>query len=435
MKTLAFYSLNNFDPKHGFQIFEFIELCQSKEPTDWIVMNNSGKPPKDFPDPQKETHRIMSFKDCYDFKQRSERYSAVFILGFPDLEDENVKRCYDILMSHSFCKILSFEKELNLGESNRFDFSTFDFNSFWKMFSEEKIPDILPQKFSIAVTNFNYEKYLRQSLMSILDAAIHNGSSGIFDIDVCIVDDCSTDGSRILLESFQRKAGSVFPVKVIYNDRNLGTAASRNLAIQNTSNPWIVYLDSDDWFVRSILYKLSKSIQDNPECSMFQYGDRLYLEDEKRFQYKLPYHTLGMDIYSFMVNDNMGNYCYHRSVFEEQNGYDLSMKTHEDLMFCLRGVSKFKAFRTSDNLINWRIRKPSRHTTGFFSNLEANLPKVASKFFQEIPETVSSGMTICGYHVYPQDFIPNPIDGKISWPGISKGMRGRPWIERYRRLS
>ncbi len=56
-----------------------------------------------------------------------------------------------------------------------------------------------------------------------------------------VVDDCSTDNSREILESWSEH------IKPIYNEQNLGLAASCNKAIRSAIGKYIIRLDADDY--------------------------------------------------------------------------------------------------------------------------------------------------------------------------------------------
>ena len=92
-------------------------------------------------------------------------------------------------------------------------------------------------------------------MLSVL-VAVHNSSQWLpqcldslryntyKDIEVIAVDDCSTDNSLQILNSYAA-ADSRF--KVIHLDKNGGAAHARNIALQHATGEWAMMLDSDDW--------------------------------------------------------------------------------------------------------------------------------------------------------------------------------------------
>lgn len=89
---------------------------------------------------------------------------------------------------------------------------------------------------SIITPVYNAEKTIDTSLQSIKCRRPE-------DVEIILVDDGSTDGTGVLLESFIEK--SSFRCKLIHQE-NKGVAAARNLALDNADGEYLVFLDADD---------------------------------------------------------------------------------------------------------------------------------------------------------------------------------------------
>ena len=63
----------------------------------------------------------------------------------------------------------------------------------------EAVPGKKPPKVSVCVVTYNQEKYVAQGLQSIVDQETD------FDFEIIVGDDCSTDGTREILENFKEK--------------------------------------------------------------------------------------------------------------------------------------------------------------------------------------------------------------------------------------
>jgi glycosyltransferase involved in cell wall biosynthesis len=85
---------------------------------------------------------------------------------------------------------------------------------------------------SIVVNNYNYAQYLDEAIRSALAQTYSN-------IEVIVVDDGSTDGSRAIIDSFGDALVSV------YKD-NGGQASAFNVGFARASGDWILFLDADD---------------------------------------------------------------------------------------------------------------------------------------------------------------------------------------------
>uniref|UniRef100_UPI0018ACDF51 glycosyltransferase family 2 protein n=1 Tax=Citrobacter sp. Res13-Sevr-PEB04-36 TaxID=2777960 RepID=UPI0018ACDF51 len=87
---------------------------------------------------------------------------------------------------------------------------------------------------SIIMPMYNAEHYVRESINSIINQTFK-------DFILYIVDDCSTDSSIQIAESFNDPR-----IIIIKNTSNEGVARSRNKAIKCAQTKYIAFCDSDD---------------------------------------------------------------------------------------------------------------------------------------------------------------------------------------------
>ena len=92
--------------------------------------------------------------------------------------------------------------------------------------------------FSVILTNYNYSKYLPQSIKSVLDQTYKN-------FELIIVDDGSNDNSREIIFNFALKYKD--KIKIIMKN-NKGQASAFNDAYKLSKGDIIVFLDADDYF-------------------------------------------------------------------------------------------------------------------------------------------------------------------------------------------
>lgn len=90
---------------------------------------------------------------------------------------------------------------------------------------------------TIVTTCFNAAETLAASAASVLAQSAGN-------LELYIVDDVSTDGSRAVIEDLVARDPRV---KAIFNTRNMGTYASKNQAIAVAEGAFVTFHDSDDW--------------------------------------------------------------------------------------------------------------------------------------------------------------------------------------------
>lgn len=136
------------------------------------------------------------------------------------------------------------------------------------------------EKVSVIVPIYNVAQYLEKCVNSIYEQSYKN-------IEIIMVDDCSTDGSRELAIELARKdKRAIF----IQKARNRGLSAARNTGMKVIKGKWLMFVDSDDWLEKDCikeLYEIAK--KDNADIVVgglyYSYIDKE--PKEKNFFYNL----------------------------------------------------------------------------------------------------------------------------------------------------
>lgn len=119
-------------------------------------------------------------------------------------------------------------------------------------------------KVSIIVPVFNAEKTLVKCVSCLIKQTLQ-------DIEIILVNDCSTDNSLQILQLLEKQ----FPDKliVINSDKNRGAGGARNIALQYATGEYLGFVDSDDEISLSMYEKLySKAIEgdyDIVDCGFY----------------------------------------------------------------------------------------------------------------------------------------------------------------------
>jgi len=85
---------------------------------------------------------------------------------------------------------------------------------------------------SVVIPSYNCARFLRETLESVFAQTCP-------DVEIIVVDDGSTDGSKELLERFADR------VRVIHQE-NQGVSAARNRGIRESRGEFVAFLDADD---------------------------------------------------------------------------------------------------------------------------------------------------------------------------------------------
>lgn len=89
---------------------------------------------------------------------------------------------------------------------------------------------------SVIITSYNRQKFVAEAIESVL-------SSSYTDFEILIIDDCSTDDTYRIAQTFEQK----YPrIRIFKNAQNLGQFSNRNKAILLSKGKYIKFVDSDD---------------------------------------------------------------------------------------------------------------------------------------------------------------------------------------------
>jgi len=123
-------------------------------------------------------------------------------------------------------------------------------------------------KVSVLIDNYNYEKFLPESIKSVLNQTYQ-------DFEIIIVDDGSKDNSREIIEQFAKKDNRIKPIF----KENGGQASAFNEGFKHCSGELICLLDSDDKFKSNKLEKVVEIYKKGYEYILHDYeliGDTSY---------------------------------------------------------------------------------------------------------------------------------------------------------------
>lgn len=127
---------------------------------------------------------------------------------------------------------------------------------------------------SIIIPVFNVEKHIEKSIDSIFNQTIYTD-----DIEVILVDDCSTDNSGLIIDEYALKYENF---RAIHLDENSGAAGKpRNVGLNIASSDFVMFLDSDDCFMDNALEVLLNKIKDDDELNIVL-GGYVNIHGEKR---------------------------------------------------------------------------------------------------------------------------------------------------------
>lgn len=112
-------------------------------------------------------------------------------------------------------------------------------------------------KVSVIIPNYNHANYLIQRIDSVLNQSYQ-------DFEVIILDDCSTDNSSQVIDSYR---GHPKVSEIIFNKTNSGSTFKqweKGIALANGEFIWIA--ESDDWCEPTLLQELVHGLNMDQNC-------------------------------------------------------------------------------------------------------------------------------------------------------------------------
>ncbi|HMM16326.1 MAG TPA: glycosyltransferase family 2 protein, partial [Petrimonas sp.] len=137
-------------------------------------------------------------------------------------------------------------------------------------------------RFSIIIPIYNVEKYIEECINSVIyQDFIHD------EFEIILIDDGSTDNSSIIAKKLASAHSSI----KYFKQPNGGLSSARNLGILKSLGEYLIFLDSDDfWVGKKHLSHLSQII-DKTKAEIIFYGFTSYFENEKKKQTPFPFYT------------------------------------------------------------------------------------------------------------------------------------------------
>lgn len=89
---------------------------------------------------------------------------------------------------------------------------------------------------SIILPAYNAQAFIAAAIESVLEQTYSNW-------ELIVVDDGSTDQTRLIIESYKQKDERIV---VVYNQQNSGVAHTRNTGLQYARGDYVAFIDSDD---------------------------------------------------------------------------------------------------------------------------------------------------------------------------------------------
>lgn len=211
------------------------------------------------------------------------------------------------------------------------------------------------EKVSVIIPNYNYGRFLRQSIESVFDQTLTAH-------EIIVVDDGSVDDSVEVLNSF----GSSIRVVV---QKNAGVAAARNKGVEIATGDFFAFLDADDYWYPQKLEKQIQKFSSDTEIGFVHCGSTYVDQKGARIKDYVVGEEgwLADELLKFKPVVIANTLVIKRKYFSKIGGFDTKRELHpsEDWDLCYRLSRICKLGFVREPLLYYR-----QHGTGGHTNIE-----------------------------------------------------------------
>ena len=220
---------------------------------------------------------------------------------------------------------------------------------------------------SVVIPCFNSEKFIRESVESVLNQTYKN-------IEIIVIDDGSDDSTPSILQEF---SGFL----TVLNQKNSGAGSARNAGLEASNGEYIAFLDSDDyWDPDKISKQLNLILHE--KLDLVYCGGKII---EKNSNETLLIPKFRGDCYKYFILYptqaiillGCSSALFRKSILLSSGYFDSAFKgAAEDWDFFRRVCIYAKVGYLDDSLVGYRIHENNVSRRGFIDFYTGNLRAV-----------------------------------------------------------
>jgi len=215
-------------------------------------------------------------------------------------------------------------------------------------------------KISVIIPVLNQEKYIKQSIDSVLSQKNCN-------FECIVVDGGSSDGTINILKKYQDK-------RLIWkSEKDNGLSNAVNKGLKKASGNIVTFLGSDDYFYSNdVLHKIDKYFSSHPKskcinanyCIVDSFGNKIqsYVIWYKAILRNLPFQNFLLGITNFIIQPAT---FWRRELMMEVGLFDENLKYCMDYDYWLRITKITKINMINSCVVNYRIHSNSNRGSSY----------------------------------------------------------------------
>lgn len=248
---------------------------------------------------------------------------------------------------------------------------------------------------SIVLPVYNGERFLTQSIESILSQTYTN-------IELIIVDDCSTDKTPEIIVQYMKRDKRV---KVVRHEKNMYLPQALNTGFNMAKGTFYTWTSDDNIYAEDAIEHLVEILIQDSTIDVV-YGNETIIDDEGNIVSKRDAIAAVLEPKLIPVLCCVGAYfMFKKDVFIEIGGYEDKWFLTEDWQFWLKAYNKgFKFFKTEKNKYFYRDNISSLSATRGIevqrNCLKLSLDNLSHNAFRYTSEIVMRAYLKCVGYAY-----------------------------------
>ena len=201
---------------------------------------------------------------------------------------------------------------------------------------------------SVVIPTYNRGNLIIRAINSVLEQTYSN-------IEVIVVDDCSSDNTREIVQSIKDNR-----VRYLCLEKNMGACAARNRGIEASRGEYIAFQDSDDeWHPNKLEVQMKKMKDAQADVSFCNFIKVFKNEDKKR-EFPLDVPEGFIEYESLLKKSIVSTQCIiaKKSCFDEVR-FDTNLPRLQDWDVILELSKKYSVYHVDNALVNMYVQSDS----------------------------------------------------------------------------
>jgi glycosyltransferase involved in cell wall biosynthesis len=210
----------------------------------------------------------------------------------------------------------------------------------------DKKQEMMDEKLvSIVLPVYNGEKYLALAIESILAQTYKNW-------ELILVNDCSTDGTSEIMESYRLKDSRI---QILHNDENLKLPRSLNAGFSKASGVYYTWTSDDNLLKPEMLATLAEAMEKDPSLGLV-YSNYTGIDESGK---ETGLYEMQEPEAIFSGNPVGASFLYRADTAKKIGGYDGDLFLAEDYDYWMRIFAEAPIKKIPENLYYYRRHEGS----------------------------------------------------------------------------